>query len=616
MSTTNNRADTPFTAELLAELRQLWTDFAFNLSGLGVWLRNALRGLRRLQTDFVVIPLSGSLPERSGPPRGFLQRRLPLPSRPLSIERLNGQCRAISDAGNANGVVFIFQGLSIGLATAQTLRRTIERLRAAGKEVVVFTPYLDLTHYYTAAAANRIIVPPSARFEMVGLRVESVFFKDALDRIGIQADVIQISPFKTAYNELGESQITPEQEQQLNWILDDAYEQITGSIAADRALALAEVQALIDAAPLSAGAAQSAGLIDDIAYEDELATLLADSKIVPASEQPSETTPAEPAETTASAKQRPRPRARLTTWPEARAILMEKRRRPAHKYIGVVSLEGNIMMGASRSSPLPIPLFSGRTSGEQTLSNLLRRAEKDRRMAALVLHVDSGGGSALASDLIWRQLQRIAVRLPVVTYMGNTAASGGYYVAASSRRIISQPLTLTGSIGVVTVHISTKGLFEKLDVNRVLLQRGERANLSSDFAPLTKEERQVLWVEINDSYQRFLEIVSTGRNLERQSLDEICEGRVWTGRQARERGLVDDHGDLLDAVVVAAQLADLVIDDENEVPVYNFYPSGSTQVLPKPFEEPAALLEILSADQLLQYARKPLFVLPVEIKLR
>jgi protease-4 len=609
----NNQANTTFFAELLCELRQLGSTISFGLSGFGVTFRNFVRRLRRLEADYVVVPLSGSLPERSGPPRGFLQRRLPLPGQPLSMQHLNDQLRSVAGAENVKGVIFIFQGLTTGLATLQSLRRAIERLRDAGKDTVVFTPHLDLAHYYAATAADKIIVPSSSRFEVVGMRVESVFLKDALGRIGIETDVVQISPFKTAYNEFGESDITPEQEQQLNWILDDAYEQITSAIAIGRGMEPVEVREFIDQAPLSSEAAQAAGLIDHVAYEDELPQLLAKSASQPDADA---TLPEGDSFDGQEVVKSPGPKAKLLSWPEARSIMLEKRRRPSRDYIGVVSLEGGITMGASRSSPLPIPLIAGTSTGEKTLTNLLRRVEKDRKLAALIVQIDSGGGSALASDLIWRQIQRIANNVPVVAYMGNMAASGGYYVAAAGHHIISQPLTLTGSIGVVTLHISTKGLFEQLNVNRVLLKRGARANLTSDIAPLNEEERQVLWKEITDTYRRFLEIVASSRNIEMDGLNEICEGRVWTGRQALDHGLVDQHGDFADAVTKAAELAGLTVDEDHMVPVYNLYATNSAHVLPKAFEEPSELLRLLSPDHFSQYTDTPLFVMPVDISLR
>ena len=603
----SKQADTTFTGELARELRQVWRAISFGVSSTSVTFRNLMRRLRRLEADFVVIPLNGSLPERAGPPQGFLQRRLPFAARPLTMEHLNNQLRAVADAENVTGVVFLFQGLTAGLATLQNYRRAVQRLREAGKRTVVFTPYLDMTHYFAASAADQIIVPPVSRFEVTGMRSESIFLKDALGRLGIEADVIQISPFKTAYNELGESNITPEQEQQINWLLDDAFDQVTAAIAEGRNLSPAKVRTLIDQAPMPAESALAAGLIDHIAYEDTLPWLLAGKK------QPPSTAHHEAGDQNEAGKDRRK--ARLVTWSEAQSILTERRRRPDRKYIGVVSLVGGITMGANRSSPLPIPFFAGRTSGESTLSNLLRRVEKDPRLAALIVHIDSGGGSALASDLIWRQVNRIAERLPVIAYMGNVAASGGYYVAAGAQHIMSQPLTLTGSIGVVTLHITTQGLFEQLNVKRVALKRGERANITSDMAPLSEEERQVLWAEVTATYERFKDIVTSSRQISPGQIDEIGEGRVWTGRQAMDRDLVDGHGDFQDAIAKAAELAGLPIDDHHDVIAQNIHPGRAEHVLPSAIEEPAALLKALTAEQFAQHLDKPLLIMPVEITL-
>ncbi|UCG23499.1 MAG: signal peptide peptidase SppA [Chloroflexota bacterium] len=609
----SREANRTFFGELASEIGQIWRAFLIGLDRAGVGFRNQLRRLRGLEVDYVVIPLSGSLPERSRPPRGFLQRRLPLPAPPLTMEMLNYQLGAVADANNVKGVVFVFQGLVAGLATLQNLRRAIQRVSKAGKHTVVYSPYLDLPHYFVASAADQIVAPPISRFEVLGMRTETIFLRDALSRVGIEADVVQISPFKTGYNELGESDMTPEQEQQLNWLLDDAYDQVTSAMAAGRGLSNSEIKDLIDGAPMPAERAMSSGLIDHIAYEDGLPYWLAENRQEPATSKPAADRQDEPVE---EESERARPKARMAAWSAAQSILLEKPRRPSRNYIGVVSLVGRIGMGASRSSPLPIPWFGDAISGESTMSRLLRRAEKDRRLAALILRVDSGGGSALASDLIWRQVRRLAKRIPVVAYMGNIAASGGYYVAAAGGHIMSQPLTLTGSIGVVTLHLSTQGLFEQLSVKRVALKRGEKADLNSGMAPLSEEDRQLLWSEIADIYERFKDIVADSRAIPVDDLDEICGGRLWTGRQALEKKLVDGHGDFADAIEMAAEMAGLPFDDHHYVPVYNLHPSGSQHILPKPLDEPEALLKTLSREQLAQDLNKPLLILPVEITFR
>jgi protease-4 len=196
-----------FTKELGRELRQLDQSLDNGWSNVLLAMRNGLRRLRGARLDYVVMPVGGPLPERDGPPRSFIERRLPLPADPLSLQRLNARLRAVADADNVRGVVFIFREFHAGLATLQNFRAAVARLRASGKKAIVYTPYLDLPHYYAATAADRIIAPPGARFEVLGLYTEIDFLKDALARVGLQADVIQISPYKTAFDRFSRSDL-------------------------------------------------------------------------------------------------------------------------------------------------------------------------------------------------------------------------------------------------------------------------------------------------------------------------------------------------------------------------------------------------------------------------
>jgi protease-4 len=275
-------------------------------------------------------------------------------------------------------------------------------------------------------------------------------------------------------------------------------------------------------------------------------------------------------------------------------------------------------MGPSRQPPvdipIPVPLLSGAVAGEETIVQLLRKAERDDRLAALIFHIDSGGGVALASDLIWRQIQRIVKKKPVIAYFGNIAASGGYYVGASARKIIAQSTSITGSIGVVIAHLSTGDLYNKLGINRVSLSRGERALLHSEATPLTSEEHEVLWDSITDTYRKFKEVVADGRDLPIEQLDSICEGRVWTGRQAQNHGLVDDLGDFIEATKKAAELASLPDDEQQTIPVVNLYPQDRQYILPKPFELSEEIARILSLENLHQISGKPLLLMPFRIK--
>jgi protease-4 len=572
-----------------------------------VALRNWFRRRRKARLDYVVLPISGSLPERPGPPRSFLQRQLPLPPEPLSLQTLNERTQAIADAGNVRGVVLLLQELAFpGLSTVQNLRKTIQRLREAGKEVVVFTPYLDLSHYYAACAADRIIAPPGTQFEVLGLRVEAIFLRDALEQIGIEPEILQVSPYKTAFDMFDKSEMTEAQREQFNWLLDDNYDLITAEMAAGRGLSQEEMQALIDRAPFSSGEMLRSGLVDHIAYEDELPYLLA---------RPEQTEPGTDGKQNGEEGQRPK--ARLKSWTQARSLLLEKARHPTAKHIGVVTLEGAITMGPSRQPPIdiPLPFIGGATAGEETISRLLRKAEKDESMAALIFHVDSGGGSALASDLIWRQVQRIAREKPVLVYMGNVAASGGYYVSAAARHIMCQPGTLTGSIGVIMGRINSKELLERLHVERTSLQRGEHAGLYRDVRPMTPEERELLWQHLIDTYEQFKAVVREGREMDEEQLEPLAGGRVWTGRQAQAHLLVDSHGDFVDAIRLAAELAELRVDDSHYPAVTDYHSRSQSHVLPEPFPAGRVIEELLTRDWVQDFSGKALALMPFDIRL-
>jgi protease-4 len=300
--------------------------------------------------------------------------------------------------------------------------------------------------------------------------------------------------------------------------------------------------------------------------------------------------------------------------------MLEKKRQPLRKYIGVISLEGAIFMGPSRrppiNLPIPIPMMSGETAGEQTISRLLRLAERDPQMAALIFHVDSPGGLSLASDLIWRQVHRLARKKPVLAYIGNVAASGGYYVIAGANHIMGQPTTITGSIGVLAAHFTTRALFEKLSVQRVSLGRGKNSQMLSDSAPLSDNQREIIWRNVVETYEHFRELVASGRSLPVEELDEICNGRVWTGQQALGHQLIDSHGDFVDAVVKAAELASLKVDDTHQVQVLNLYGKDGGYLPPRPLEPLEDLLQLKVYDRLIELQDRTLTIMPFEIRFR
>jgi protease-4 len=270
-------------------------------------------------------------------------------------------------------------------------------------------------------------------------------------------------------------------------------------------------------------------------------------------------------------------------WDQVRRRLIRPRRWRSRRSVGVISLEGTIVSGPSRQPSLPIPLplpLPAAQAGSDTLVQQLRAAGQNKKLAAVVLHVDSPGGSALASDLIWREVAHLRRLKPVVVYMGNQAASGGYYVSAPASAIVAQPATLTGSIGIWGGKIVTRNLLDKVRAGREVVSRGKAAGLYADVAPFGPEERLKIQADMGDSYARFKARVGQGRDKSDSEVEAIARGRVWTGEQAQANGLVDLLGDLQAAAARARELAGL--DPGRYTPLENVS-VPKRYLAPKPF---------------------------------
>ncbi len=512
---------------IMLKLGDIWRNF-------WIMLGNLLRRGSRKPFGYIVLELRGSLPEFAPPPPPW--QRLPIPWLPrptprLSLTALRAILERIAGDPRPQGIIIRLDGLECGWATAQSLRQALARFRKSGKPVIAEASGFSARSYFVACAADEIIAPPSAVWAVGGLRIEALFLKDALNDWGIEADVIAVSPYKTAADTLSRADMSSEQREMLNWILDTQFEEIVNAIVAGRGLTAKQVKQHIDNMPLMAATAAEHKLIDAALYFDELAGHLGKD--------------GEPA--------------KLLRWRAARRRLRRPVRWRSGKAIGVVSLEGLIVAGRSRRSPLPVPLpFIGSTqAGSDTVAQALRSAEANPRIAAVVFYVDSRGGSALASDLIWREVARLRRKKPVVVCMGNAAASGGYYVAAAANWIVAQPLTLTGSIGVIFTKVATLGLYRRFKANPVSLQRGARAGLWTDSAPYSDELRDAVKQHTIEIYEQFKTRVTGGREITVEQLEPLAGGRVWLGRQALDHALVDALGDLEDAIDKAKALAEL-----------------------------------------------------------
>jgi protease-4 len=494
---------------------------------------NLFRLLMRRRIGTVVLRVGGAFIERNPTSqRRFPLTLLPWPPPPPSVEAFAEALERLANDPRVEGIVVVLSGLSAGPATVCSLRQAIARFRSSGKQATAYLHDLDLWSYLLACACDRIAAPESSSFQAAGVRSEVTFLKDTLALAGIEADLEAFAEYKVAPDTFRRSAMTEPHREMLESLVGSIYERAVTAIAEGRGMPEGQVRERLDAAPMTAEEARAQGLIDCVCYEDELASCVE---------------PQQPAK-------------RLVMWEDVRRRLVQPRRWHSRRAIGVISVEGIIAPGPSRQPPLPLPLplpLLPEQAGSDTLVQQLRAAARSRHLAAVVLHIDSPGGSALASDLIWREVSLVQRAKPVVVYMSNRAASGGYYIAAPAGAIVAQPATLTGSIGIWGGKLVTRGLYEKLRATREVVSRGKAAGLMSDMASFTDEERAVVRAEMGTHYARFKARVAQGRHLKDDEVEAIARGRVWTGEEALARGLVDALGDLEAAAKRARELAGL-----------------------------------------------------------
>jgi protease IV len=474
------------------------------------------------------------------------------------------------DDSSVQGLYLEIDGLGIGYAKVDEICRAISDFRKGGKKVFAYMESPSTKDYLVAAACDEISMPESGSLMLTGLRAEVTFYKDLFDKLGVHADMLRMGDFKSAAEPYTRSSMSKESRQQLETVLDDFYaKEIVAHIAQARTpqkFTEDQVKKLIDEGPYTARAAKAAGLIDRLAYsegfEEGLKTALDASRVKIVKNY---------GQTTGSDLDLSNPFALL------KALFAPPKATSSNKpKIAVIYAVGMITAGKSVDMP-----FLGKTLGSTTLIEAIREAEKDKTVKAIILRVDSPGGSALASDLVWNELRKS--KKPVVASMSDVAASGGYYISMAASKIYAEPGTLTGSIGVVGGKIALGGLEEKVGVKTEVIARGANANIFSMSTPFTDSEKKAMTAMMQETYDQFLDKAIEGRKkagkeMSKESLLKLAGGRVWTGRQAKENGLIDEVGSLEDAIAGTKKLAGMADDAEMEM-LY----------LPKP----ASLLETL-----------------------
>jgi protease-4 len=422
----------------------------------------------------------------------------------------------------------------------QELRDAVLDFRKSGKVVVAFLEFGGDREYYLASAADKVFLLPTSALDLTGVASYEVFLRGTFDKLGAFPDFLQIGDYKTAVNQLTQKSFTPAHREMTESLNGDMYQQLVRGIAAARKKTEAEMRQLLDEGPFAPEEAVKYGLVDGLAYEDQL-----DDRI-PQLRQGGEMH-------------------RVNGSDYQRVTARSLGIRPTSR-IAVLYASGVIASGKSGYDP-----GNGMVVGSDTFVEQVRRLREDDSIKAIVLRVDSPGGSSVASDVMWRELMITRDEKPsrpLVTSMGDLAASGGYYISVPGQAIVAQPGTLTGSIGIFAGKFVVSGTLDKVGVSTETVKSGKNSDIYSPFARFSPEQRTKVGQYVDGFYKNFVAKVAEGRHLTPERVDAVAQGRVWTGAQAKERGLVDALGGLDAAVAIAKQRAHIPADEDVDLVVY------------------------------------------------
>ncbi|MFL5348240.1 MAG: signal peptide peptidase SppA, partial [Hyalangium sp.] len=492
-----------------------------------VLLVRALLGLpfrllaSRHRPSFIRFRLAGELPYREQRQRRFrLGGSRPEPGTVTSLEAFQEALGLLAKDERVKGILLEIEGLEVGSAKKDALGKLLTEFRAAGKRVVGWAVSVDSVGYQVLCAADEVLLAPAGRLELVGYAAEATALGEGLSRVGIQAHFVRRGDYKTAPELFTHAHVSDIQRQTLEAFLDERYTDLVDTVARGRKKTAEEVRALIDGGPYSAQRAVAVGLVDGLCSDADLPARL-DERRRKEKEKDSDDAE-EPIEPMA---------AWLSTRPFPRVKWRQVRRRPK---LGMVVVSGAIMQGKGSGNP-----FGPKLAGAEAVVKALRMAGRDKRAKAVVLYINSPGGSALASELILEAVQRVARKKPVIAYVDQVCASGGYMAALGAKEIWTAPHAIVGSIGVFAGKFEASGLMERLGVRRTIIARGENAGIFSTSRGFTPHERASLEAQVEETYQAFLAHVAKARGRTKEEIHERAEGRVYSGMRALSAGLVD-----------------------------------------------------------------------------
>jgi protease IV len=473
----------------------------------------------------LVLRLEGEIPEKA-------PLEIPLPAfedqAHLTVRDVWSELKRAAGDSRIKAVAIVPRHLSVGWAKLQEIRDSLVAFKKSGKPVYALLRFPGTRDYYVATAADKIYAGPEDYLDLKGLRLEAMYLKGTLNKLGVEMDVIHAGKYKDAYDMFTRTSMTPETREVLNQVLDLYYTNLVQTIASGRKKDPAAVRALIDQGPFVAEDALKAGLLDVLGYEDQ-----------------------------AMGDLQGRVNQSSLKKIDGREYLRALAPEISGTRFALLVAQGAITQGGGEQG------FGGEEGIRSgTLTKQLRRLKSDSTIKGVIVRIDSPGGDAIASDDILHEMKELSRSKPVVISMSDVAASGGYFMAVTGDPIVAYPNTLTGSIGVITAKPNLHGLYDKLGISKELLTRGRFAALDSDYKPLDEAEKAKLSESVEATYRGFINRVATGRRRSYEQIAGIAEGRVWVGTQAKDNGLVDQLGGLDAALDLLRQKAKLAANEK------------------------------------------------------
>ncbi|HNT40714.1 MAG TPA: signal peptide peptidase SppA [Tenuifilaceae bacterium] len=448
------------------------------------------------------------------------------PQKNLGLNEILKAIAKAKDDPRIKGILLEFDVVNAGAATTGEIREALREFKESGKFVVSYSDTYSQKAYYLASVADSIYLNPEGMVEWLGLRSEIMFYKKALEKLDVEPQIIRHGKFKSAVEPFMSERMSPENREQTLTYLSSIWGSWVDEISKSRNIAVAELNRLADNMEVYDGkSCMKSKLVDSLIYKDQLLEKLKAFTGIPENRNLNTVT-----------------LEKYFKVPPVKKTAFSKNK------IAVIYAQGEIGMGDGSNTAI----------GSEGLSKAIRQARRDSTIKAIVFRINSPGGSALASEVIWREVELAGQAKPLVVSMGDVAASGGYYIASPATTILASPTTITGSIGVFGLFFNLqKTLDKKLGINVDVVKTNAHSDFFSMFRPMTAEEKAVGQRFVEQTYQTFIGHVSQGRGIPVERVDEIGQGRVWSGANAKEIKLVDDFGGLTAAIKLAAEKANL-----------------------------------------------------------